>query len=51
MKVFSLDYVKAEHLMKYLMELDKVLSSVSVTVQEEDVYLHPDFEFWTYTHC
>jgi len=25
-------------------------ASVSVRVQEKDVYLHPDLEFWTYTH-
>jgi len=27
------------------------LSSVSITVQKEDIQLHPDLEFWTYTHC
>jgi len=25
--------------------------SVFVRVQKQDVYLHPDLEFWMYTHC
>jgi len=25
--------------------------SVSARVQKEDVYSHPDIEFWIYTHC
>src|SRR6218665_2364802 len=27
------------------------MSSVSVSVRKDDVYLHPVLEFWTYTHC
>jgi len=26
-------------------------SRVTVRVQNEDLNLHPDLEFWTYTHC
>jgi len=29
----------------------KKSTSVSVRVPKEHVCLHPDLEFWTYTHC